>query len=187
VTATAPSRSDARRNHERIVEVARELFVLRGVDISVRDIASAADIGLATLYRHFPTRDDLVDAVLVEAFEEWVALAEAALAAESGWDGFAGFLEQSLALHARDRGFTDAAEAQERGGEQLAGLRARMRVLLADIVARAHAEGTLRPDFTPEDATLVFWACARTIELAGGDRWRRQLGFILDGLKAVHA
>ena len=187
MSAAAPTRSDARRNRDRVVAAALELFASRGIDVSVREIASAAGVGLATVYRHFPTRDDLVDAALVEAFAECIAIAEDALEAESAWEGLTSFFEGTLGLHAGNRGFIDVVETQERGRERSKAMRARMRSLLAKLIARAQAEGTLRPDFTPQDATLVFWACDRTIELVGGvapDAWRRQLSFILDGLRA---
>ena len=86
MTAATPNvrRADATRNRRRIIGSARELFATSGLDISVRQIASRAGVGLGTLYRHFPTREDLVDAVLEDAFDEYVAIAERALAEPAG-------------------------------------------------------------------------------------------------------
>jgi AcrR family transcriptional regulator len=81
-------RRDARRNRVRIVAAAREVFSSAGADAPARKIARRADVGVATLYRHFPARADLVDAVLEEAFEELIQIAEAALAEPDPWTGF---------------------------------------------------------------------------------------------------
>jgi AcrR family transcriptional regulator len=72
--------------------------------VPVREVARQAGLGVATLYRHFPTREDLVDAVLEEAFDEYVAIAEDALAEPDAWTAFTGFIERALVLHARNRG-----------------------------------------------------------------------------------
>jgi AcrR family transcriptional regulator len=192
VTVTGPlsGRVDARRNRARLVAAARELLASEGVDVPVRDIAQRAGVGIATVYRHFPSRDDLVDAVLEDAFEEYVGIAERSLAAPDGWSGFTGFVEEVLALHARNRGLKDVAETEARGRERAAAMRRRIAPLLARLVERARAEGTLRSDFTPQDITLVFWSADRVIELAADvapDIWRRQLGFVFDGLRSAAA
>jgi hypothetical protein len=81
----------------------------------------------------------------------------------------------------------DVVETQAHGTQRAATMRRRLRPLLAELVANAQAEGTLRADFTPEDLPLVFWGGDRVIELAGeisSEIWRRQLGFVLDGLRS---
>jgi len=187
---TVSGRRDAKRNRERLVAAARELFASAGLDVSVREVARHAGVGVGTLYRHFPAREDLVDAVLQDAFDELVASAEAALAEQDPWTGFTRFIEEALVSHARNRGLKDVFETQTRGRERAAEMRRRIRPLLTRLVARAHEDGTLRPDFTPQDIPLVFWASDRVIELAGGvapEIWRRQLGFVFDGLRSSAA
>src|SRR5437867_11035037 len=76
-TATKSLRSDARRNRERLVASARELFATAGVDVSVEEITHHAGLGMGTLYRHFPTKDDLIDAVLEDAFAEIIQIGRA--------------------------------------------------------------------------------------------------------------
>lgn len=178
-----------RRNRVRLLEATRRLFASRGVDVSVREVAREAGVGIATLYRHFPTRDDLVDAVLEDAFEETVAAAERALAQEDAWLGFSGLLEETLGLCARNRGLKVAFETR-RGRQRAASMRRRIRPLFAEIVARAQAQGALRPDFSANDVWMLFWGTDGVIELAGEvapDLWRRHLGFVLDGLRAAAA
>ena len=190
VSTGLSSRVDAMRNREQLVAVARELFASGGIDVSVREVARHAGVGVATLYRNFPTREDLVDAVLEDAFDEFVALAEEALVQPDAWEGFTHFIEKALLLHARNRGLRDVVETQTHGRERAAAMRARIRPLIGDLVARAQEQGTLRPDFTAQDFPLVLWSSDRVIELAGDvapEIWRRQLGFVLDGLRCEAA
>jgi AcrR family transcriptional regulator len=188
--ATVSARSDARRNREQLVSAARELFASEGVDVPVREVARQAGLGVGTLYRHFPTREELVDAVLEDAFGEFVAIAESALAEPDPWRGFTRFVEESLVLHARNRGLRDVVETRSRGRERASAMRRRIRPLAARLVARAQEEGTLRSDFSPQDIPLVLWGSDRVIELAGAvapEIWRRQLGFVFDGLRSSAA
>jgi len=192
--ATSPQprtlRSDARRNRERIVASARELFAQEGVDVPVEEITRRAGVGMGTLYRHFPTKDGLVDAVLEDAFAELVAVAEVAAADEDAWVGFTGFLEGVLSLRARNRGLKGALAARGHGGERAEAMRARMRPLLAGLIARAKEQGALRPDFMVEDLPLVLWGVDGVMETTADvapDHWRRHLGLLLDGLRAEAA
>ena len=169
---------------------AHELLASGGVDVTVRDIAGHAGVGVGTVYRHFPSRGELVDAVLEDAFEELIALAQDALEEPDAWSGFTRFIEQALDLHARNRGLKDVVETHAHGREGAAAMRDRLRVLIARLVERARAEGTLRADFTPQDIPMLFWSSDRVIELAGDvapDLWRRQLGFVLNSLRAAAA
>jgi AcrR family transcriptional regulator len=191
VTTTAAGekglRRDAQRNRERILAAARTLLARDGVDASVEDITREAGVGMGTLYRHFPTKADLVDAVLEDAFAEIVRAAEEAAACEDGWTGFTGFLERTFVLHAVNWGLKDVLASSEQGRERAEAMRARMRPLLGRVIERAQAQGTLRPDFTLEDLPVLFWAGGRVMEVTKAvapDYWRRHLGLVLDGLRA---
>ena len=183
-------RRDARRNRERLVASARELFAAGGVDVPVEEITQRAGVGMGTLYRHFPTKEHLVDAVLEDSFRELVELAERAAADEDAWRGLAGFLERVLALHAANRGLKDVMASRARGAGRARAMRRRLRPLLRRLVERAQEQGTLRPDVTPEDLPLVFWTGARVIEATAAvapDLWRRHLTLLLDGLRTQAA
>jgi len=189
-SAALSARSDAKRNRERIVSSARELFARAGVDVPTREIARHAGVGVGTLYRHFPARGDLIDAVLAESFEELVALAESALAEPDAWRGFTRFVEEALVLHGGNRGLKDVVETNEHGRTRAQAMRRRLRPLVANLVARAQEHGELRSDFTPQDIALLFWGSDRVIELAGDvapELWRRQLAFVMDGLRSANA
>jgi AcrR family transcriptional regulator len=188
--ATESARSDARRNRERLVASARELFAAAGADVPAREVARHAGVGVGTLYRHFPARADLVDAVLAESFEELVSVAEASLAEPDAWRGFTRFVEEALVLHGRNRGLKDVVETHAHGDERTQAVRRKLRPLLAQLVERAQADGSLRKDFTPQDIALVFWSSDRVLELAGDvapELWRRQLAFMFDGLRTASA
>jgi AcrR family transcriptional regulator len=183
-------RVDAQRNRARLLAVARELLATQGVDLSLREVARCAGVGVGTLYRHFPTRDELVDAVLEDAFDEFLAAAREAEAADDAWTGLTGLIERALLLHARNRGLRDVVETRAHGRERSAAMREEFAAAVAGLVERAQAEGTLRGDFTPQDVSLIFWASDRVVQLgdqAAPDVWRRYLGFVFDGLRPAAA
>ena len=189
VNAVKTLRSDARRNRERLVASARELFAAHGVDVPVEDITHHAGLGMGTLYRHFPTKEELVDAVLEDAFAEIVAAAEQAAAEDDAWAGFIGFLERVFEQHAANRGLKDALATRGHGLRREA-MRARIRPLVRRMIERAQEQGTLRRDFVVEDMPLLFWTTDRVIEETAADApdyWRRYLGLLLDGLRAEAA
>jgi AcrR family transcriptional regulator len=187
VTATETLRSDARRNRERLIVSARELFAKRGGDVSVEEITQHAGVGMGTLYRHFPTKEELIDAVLVDAFAGIVDAAERALDEDDAWAGFTGFLEYAVGLHVKNRGLKDVLALRSPGAKHTQAMRERMRPLLRRMIERAQEQGTLRADFTPEDLPVVFWTSARVIDTTAKvapEYWRRYLSLFLDGLRA---
>jgi AcrR family transcriptional regulator len=187
---TRPLRRDAQANRDRIVAASRVVFAAEGVDVPVEEIARSAAVGMGTLYRHFPAKEDLIDAVLEDAFAAFVGAAEQALAEEDAWEGFCGFLERVFALHAENRGLKDIIATQAHGRARAEAMRTRMRPLLRRLIERAHEQGSLRADFTAEDMPIVFWTGGRVIEATAGvaaELWRRYLGLLLDGLRAEAA
>jgi AcrR family transcriptional regulator len=190
---TAPEktlRSDARRNRERLVASARELFARDGIDVPVEEITSHAGVGMGTLYRHFATKDELIDAVLEDEFAQLVATAERALEEDDAWLGLTRFFEQALELHAANRGLKGALTARAQAHRRAEAMRKRIKPLLHRLVERAHEQGSLRPDFAPADLPLVFWTTLTVIERTAAvvpEYWRRHLGLLLDGLRAEGA
>ncbi len=192
VSAADPKtlRSDARRNRERLVASARELVASSGVDVPVEEITRRAGVGMGTLYRHFPTKEDLLDAVLEEGYADLVDTAEGATVEEDAWLGLTRFLERALALHAANRGLKDVLATRARGRERAEAMRSRIRPLVRRMIERAQEQGSLRDDFRAEDLPLVFWTTDRVIEATAAvapDYWRRYLGLLLDGLRAEAA
>src|SRR5438132_13734134 len=104
---TTALRQDAQRNRELILAAAREEFREQGLDVSLEEIARRAGVGIATLYRRFPTRDALIEAVFEDHVASFVALAEEALQNEDPWVGFSTFIEQLCERQASDFGLKD--------------------------------------------------------------------------------
>ncbi|OLD99541.1 MAG: hypothetical protein AUG91_06590 [Actinobacteria bacterium 13_1_20CM_4_69_9] len=186
----AATRSDALRNRAKLVAAARELFADSGLDVSVEEITQHAGVGMGTLYRHFSTKDELIDAVLEDAFDEIIRFAREAADNADAWAGLTGFFERLLQLHAQNRGVKDIVALRGHGSHRAEAMRARLRPLLAQIVERAHEQGTLRRDFTSDDLPLIFWTANRVIELTqdvAPSYWRRYLALLLDGLRPAAA
>src|SRR5262249_39247980 len=146
-----------------------------------------AGVGMGTLSRRFPTKSDLIDAILEDAVADVCRAAESALETDDAWDGFTSFLERVFELHVRNRGLKDVIASGKYDRRRLETARARMRPLVAELTSRAQAQGALRSDFAPEDMPMLLWTGARVAELTSTvapKLWRRYLGFVLDGLRA---
>jgi AcrR family transcriptional regulator len=102
-------RSDARRNRDALLRAAREAFAVHGLDAALEQVARDAGVSIGTLYRHFPARIDLVQAVFTDRLEELLAAAERAAAMPDAWAGLRLYLEATCELQASDRGFDDLA------------------------------------------------------------------------------
>ena len=89
------------------LDAAREVFAEQGLDASTNEIARRAGVGVATLFRRFPTRDDLVAAVFADKMDAYAAAIDDALADPDPWHGFCGYIERVCAMQAEDRGFAD--------------------------------------------------------------------------------
>lgn len=186
-TLARPLRRDAERNRTRIIEAARSAFAADGIDVSVEEIARRAGVGMGTLYRRFPAKGDLIDAILEDAVADVGRAAESALLEEDAWTGLTTFLEHVFELHAGNRGLKDVIASGEHDRARLEAARGRMRPLVGELIARAQEQGTLRPDFAPEDMPMLFWTGGRIAELTSAvapELWRRYLGLVLDGLRA---
>lgn len=150
-------RADAARNRGRILDAAREAFAQRGLDVPMAAIARRAGIGVATLFRRFPTKQALVAEVFAEQLDACDALLDTALADPDPWHAFCALLESVRTLQVRDRGFTQAflsAHPDARNDAR----RARAERDLAELVRRAKGTGRLREDFAASDLVLVLLA-----------------------------
>ena len=161
-------RADARRNRERILDAAREVFAEQGIDAPLTEVARRAGVGAATLFRRFPTREDLVTAT----FSEWIGVyASAAYAASRDpdpWRGFCSLVEQAAALQSGDLGFTEVLTRSFPSVRSFEAERVRAFTRFADVVTRAKAAGALREDFAPEDFPVLLMAHAGVITATAG-------------------
>ena len=189
--APRPLRRDARRNRDAIVAAARQLFCDHGLEAPLEQVARRAGVGIATLYRHFPNRAALLDAVLTVDLQAHIDAAEQALATDDPWDGFSFYLEQSCRLQATDRGLNDVMGMRFPRATATEAAKARLFEVVGRVVDRAQQSGQLRADVTLEDLAFLNWANIRilpAVRAAGApDAWRRPLGLLLDGLRAERA
>lgn len=186
-TAARPLRRDAERNRRRILEAAAEAFAERGLTITMDDIAAQAGVGVGTVYRRFPQKDLLIEALFEERVGELVALAEEALRAEDPWDGLVGFLERAQALQASDRGLKELVLSTAHGRDRVACVRERLGPLAEELVVRAQAAGQLRADVDGSDLPLIQVMLGAVVDVTrdvAPDTWRRMLALMIDGLRA---
>jgi AcrR family transcriptional regulator len=179
-------RADAVRNRDAIVAVARDVFAEQGLEAPLELIAARAGVGIATLYRRFPTREKLVAAALTEKVAEYAEAAEQALAVADPWSGFAGFVQRICELQASDRGLSDLLSMTLSADEQIEQLRRKANDRVITLIERAKADGTLRQDFAGEDLVLLLIATAAVMHVTGADApgaWRRFVALALDAFR----
>jgi AcrR family transcriptional regulator len=183
-------RADARRNRDAILAAAKKLFADQGLDAQMPDIAQAAKVGVGTVYRHFPTKEDLVEALIEERFTRIAERGRAALeeAKEDPWGAFSRFMEFSVELQANDRALSQVTaenpdlmgkHAEASGTRQISGR----------LLKLAQKSGDIRRDAEMEDIPMIICGlghvtqAARAGEMAPGMSWERFLAIVLDGLR----
>ncbi|MGX1251448.1 AcrR family transcriptional regulator [Streptomyces ambofaciens] len=204
-------RRDARRNRELLLEAAHEVFTEQGLDAPLDVIARRAGVGNATLYRHFPTRAALVDAVFRDSLTGTMDAGERARKAPDAWAGLTAYLEVVFRTLAADRGSNDLMTTHLRGVESLEAVHGHNRRTVDALLSRLRDEGTVRADVTTEDVLFGLAALGRAVPAltaataapdttapdttatdttaTGGapDAWRRPLALFLAGLRTAPA
>jgi AcrR family transcriptional regulator len=186
IIETRPLRSDARRNREAVLVAARQLFADQGLDAQMPDVARAASVGVGTVYRHFPTKDDLIAALVADRFERLAQKARDGLERDDPWEAVAEFIRFSAQIQADDRGLCDVMGSRPDlmgAAAEAAGLPE----LCAKLVKRAQRAGALRRDLTWEDIPMIACGLGRITQPVMGPatgRWPRLVEIILDGLRA---
>jgi AcrR family transcriptional regulator len=179
-------RADARRNRERVLSAARAQFAAKGLEAQVDDIARAADVGVGTVYRHFPTKEALLEALAADRFMRLAEWAREALKAPDAWEGFCGFLRRSAELGANDRLLSEAmAERDAFQGAQRE--KDELMEATAVLVERAQAAGELRPEIGAQDIAMLMCGLGRATGPGSFDHamsWERYLEIIIAGLRA---
>jgi AcrR family transcriptional regulator len=181
-----PLRKDAERNRLRILTAAGELFTERGLSVTLDDIARHAGVGVGTVYRRFPDKEVLIDALFEQRLEAMCEIAAEALAHPDPWDGFVLFFERGSELQARDRGLKELIQCSAHGGGCLAEVRGRLRALVVQVFDRAKAAGVVRPDAMPMDAPVIQFMLGAVMDRSRNvdpELWRRYLQLVLDGLR----
>ena len=179
-----PLRADARRNRERILKAARAVFADQGIDAQIDDVAKRAKVGVGTVYRHFPTKEALVDALVRERFEVIAGYARDALEREDAWEAFCEMVWRSAEGNAADLAFCEiVAFTDQSHVVEETGLAASTR----ELIERAKAQGAMRADATDTDVGIMMCGAGSVMRAMSTtpEVWRRYLTLMLDGLRSA--
>jgi AcrR family transcriptional regulator len=178
-------RADARRNRERIVKSARRCMARQGLDAQMEEIARGAGVGVGTVYRHFPTKDDLIDALASERFDRLRDLAHEALADDDAARAFENFIRASAQIQTEDRALSELLVSRPNAMTQAA-QRVGMLELVEQVLGRAQKAGAVRKDADARDIPMILCALAGTFRNPHADA-DRYIGIVLDGLRTPGA
>jgi AcrR family transcriptional regulator len=185
-----PLRRDARERRAKLIGAAQREFAAHGVDASLEKIARDAGVAIGTLYRHFPTRLDLLMAAFKPRLQEFLDGANKALEIDDPWEGFACYLENLFAVQAGDRGFNDFLSRRFPGNADTEHIHDQMCRQIEDVLTRAQKAGEARLDITQADIVNLIWSNGRIIDATSATAptaWRRQLYLMLDAYRAERA
>lgn len=178
-------RADAARNRQALMDAALRLFAARGLSVTLDDIAEAAGVNVATAYRHFSNKHQLIDAYLLDIIDQATALAERAAKAEDPWEGLVEFLERTLDLMVAHRGLHDVLSPGHTS-EWLDRLDERAEPLLQQVIRRGQRSGAIRKDLAASDLGVILQMLAVVTDIPAADDTRlrqRYVGLILAGLR----
>ncbi|GAA3428910.1 TetR/AcrR family transcriptional regulator [Streptosporangium sandarakinum] len=179
-------RRDAEHNRRRTLAAAREVFAARGLQATLNDVAHHAGLGVGTVYRRFPNKEALAEAVYAGKLDDIRAMAQAALAGRDAYEALRAFLEHALEQAAADRGLRELIRQGTSDSEQIVRTREGIVESCGHLIARAQEQGTMRDDVTVEDIAPIVAMIDSVMDLpaAGAVQpWRRYLALILDGLQ----
>jgi AcrR family transcriptional regulator len=184
-----PQRADARRNRESILAAAKKVFAEIGTDAHMDAVARRAGLGVGTLYRHFPTKGDLLGELVAEQFATFRDQARAALeSVDDPWDALSGTLRANAQVASENLAVQNALTGSEVNWERVHPIRDELLAVTAELIARAHAAGVVRDDLEVSDIPTVMCGLCSTMGATRADgaalNWRRHLEILLDGLRA---
>jgi AcrR family transcriptional regulator len=185
MTTTRPLRVDARRNHDRLLAEAAAAFFERGVDVPLEEIARASDVGIGTLYRHFPTRDALIEAVYRREVEVLCDSADELLRDCPPGDALELWLQRFVEYVAAKRGMAAALKSVVGADSALfAESHRRISDAINELVAAGVGAGAIRDDVEPFDLLrAVSGICLATDRDDWRDHARRLVGLLMDGMR----
>lgn len=166
-TARPVLRSDAERNRAAVVCTARHVFAERGLDVSMAEVARQAGVGMATLYRRFPTRESLMVDVFDEKMTAYVEAVNVALAETDSWNGFCGYVEQVCAMQRGDCGFANVLTMTFPGEVEFEDKRTAAYRGFERLIVKAKKVGRLRAEFRSQDLVVLLMANAGVVAGSG--------------------
>jgi AcrR family transcriptional regulator len=169
------------------MEAARAAFAESGADLPMEEIARRAGVGIGTVYRHFPNKEALLDALLADQLALFVERTRTALAKDDAWDAFRDMVREGASAQAEDMAFCELVMSRKSvsRSDVVAARRAELEAETDKLLARAKADGAMREDFTIDDMPAMWASIAGAIRSSESDAaWQRQVEFALDGLRA---
>jgi AcrR family transcriptional regulator len=183
-------RADAQRNLARILDAAREVFAAVGIEATVAEVAERAGVGTATIFRRFPTKDDLLAAVVEQRLEDIAQMGREALAGKDAMKGLDRLMREGIESYVRDRCFCESFGTAVFDRPNLQELKGELDAIIQELLGRAKKAGDVRKDVTATDISMLFLAVASAalkLEPAQRDAWHRYLDIVLDGLRPAAA
>src|SRR3954471_14002538 len=178
-------RADAARNRQALMDAAQRLFTMRGLSVTLDDIAAEAGVNVATAYRNFASKTELVQAFLQQITEQAITIAEEAAAVDDPWKGLTGFFTRTLRLMAENRGMHDVVTTSYTA-DWMQHLEDRVNPALHTLLTRARKAGLVRPGLEPADLGVLLQMLATVTDIESADveaLIRRYLTLVLDGLR----
>jgi AcrR family transcriptional regulator len=180
-------RADARRNREAVLVAARHAFANRGSTCQMEDIARTAGVGVGTVYRHFPNKEALLDALIATRFETLAEETAKALERDDPWEAFCDLMRFSARLQADDRGLSEMLASRPLVGEAAAA-KSGLVDLSDKLMRKAQKAGKMRKDLMVEDIPTMICGLSAVTGAADGSlsamNWERFLEVMLDGMRA---
>jgi AcrR family transcriptional regulator len=179
-------RADARRNRERIMSSGRELFARDGPEAQMDEIAARAGVGIGTVYRHFPTKEALLTAMVRERFQEFAEIATLAEDTVDPGEALETVMRRSAEAVEGDVGFQLAMMGSSQlEWEGIEEQKAVLAAVVTRIIRRAVEAGAVRDDFTFEDFGMLMCGITSTMHYQPGSAdWRRHLAIMVRGVSA---
>jgi AcrR family transcriptional regulator len=188
--ATKPRRADAERNRTALLAAAIELFAERGLDVSVAEIAKRAGVGQGTAFRHFPTKEKLVLAVVRLRIDEVIAAAAEWEERADGAEALFGFMARMAEVQSSDRALFESAGTAVLADPEVREAHAQLVTVVGRLLKRAQKAGEVRDDVGPLDVLLLIkavGAAAESLQELEARPWRRYLGLVRDALSTEGA
>ena len=190
--ANRPLRRDAERNRQLILDTAKIVFAQRGLEASLDEVAHEAGLGVGTVYRRFPNRDALIDALFDDMLASIERIVAESLALPRAWDGLLHFMTAMLESQGRDKALRDLMLSRQKYLDQCEQdkeevVRETVEPALYAMIDRAQAEGDLRPDVVPTDVGVLLISAVGVVDFTSpvdSEVWRRHLAVLVDGLRA---
>lgn len=190
--ANRPLRRDAERNRQLILDTAKTVFAQRGLEASLDEVAHEAGLGVGTVYRRFPNRDALIDALFDDMLASIERIVAESLALPRAWDGLLHFMTAMLESQGRDKALRDLMLSRQKYLDQCERdkdevLRETVEPALYAMIDRAKAEGDLRPDVVPTDVGVLLISAVGVVDFTSpvdSEVWHRHLAVLVDGLRA---